>query len=68
MNTIIDAGSELLIDRSTVQDPFLRLIVVALGQAVVDGSPWVAINKQDLGRAYAPNIAPAKRSKSERHQ
>jgi len=68
MNTIIDVGSELLIDRSTVKDPFLRLMVAALGQTLVDGSAWVSINKQDLGRAYAQNISPVKRSKSERHQ
>ena len=52
MNTIIDAGSELLIDRSTVTDPFVRLIVSALGKSVVEGSAWVSISKQDLGRAH----------------
>jgi hypothetical protein len=56
MNTVIDTGSELLIDRSTLNDPFLRLIVAALGRSFVEGSPWVTVNKQDLGRAYPPTI------------
>jgi hypothetical protein len=58
MNTVIDTGSELLIDRSTLRDPFLRLIVAALGQSFVDGSAWVSVKKQDLGRAYnqAPQV------------
>jgi hypothetical protein len=57
MNTIIDTGSELLIDRSTLDDPFLRLIVAALGRSFVKDSPWVTVNKQDLGRAYPPGNA-----------
>jgi hypothetical protein len=65
MTTIIDVGSELLIDRSTVTDPFTRLIVAALGQTVVEGSPWVAIDKQDLGRAYSGNAPQLGRSGSE---
>jgi hypothetical protein len=68
MNTIIDAGSELLIDRSTLKDPFLRLIADALGQTMVDGSAWVAVNKEDLGRAYQQNASPGARSKAARRQ
>jgi hypothetical protein len=57
MDTVIDLGSELLIDRSALIDPFLRLIADALGIPVVDGSAWVAVAKQDLGRAYILKMA-----------
>lgn len=67
MNTIIDAGSELLIDGSTVEDPFLRLIVAELGRTLLDGSAWVAVNKEDLGRAYQQNASPDARSKVARY-
>jgi hypothetical protein len=50
METILDLGTELLVDRSQLQDPFLRLIVAALGKTICNGSAWVAIDKQDLGR------------------
>jgi hypothetical protein len=46
MNTIIDLGSEMLIDRSQVHNPYLRLLLAALGQEIVRGSPWVAVNKE----------------------
>ena len=46
MKTIIDLGSELLIDRSTVRDPYLRLLLTAIGEQLVRGSPWVAVSKQ----------------------
>jgi hypothetical protein len=46
MNTIIDLGSEMLIDRSRVHNPYLRLLLAALGQEIVRGSPWVAVNKE----------------------
>jgi len=55
MDTVIDLGSELLIDRSTLNDPFVRLIADALGTPVLNGSAWVAVAKQDLGRAYTLN-------------
>jgi hypothetical protein len=45
MNPIIDLGSEVLIDRSRVRDPYMRLLLIALGQAIASGSPWVAISK-----------------------
>jgi hypothetical protein len=57
MNTVIDLGSELLIDQSTLSDPFLRLIAQALGKAFIDGSCWVIVNKQDLGRTYCGTTA-----------
>jgi hypothetical protein len=46
MNTIIDLNSELLVDRSSIPDPYLRLMLTAVGQELVRGSPWVAVNKK----------------------
>jgi hypothetical protein len=46
MNTTIDLSSELLIDRSTIRDPYLRLLLTAIGEELARGSPWVAVNKK----------------------
>lgn len=46
MDTIIDLSSEVLIDRSGIANPYLRLLVTAVGEQLVDGSPWVAIGKE----------------------
>src|SRR5258708_1751091 len=46
MNTVIDLGSELLVDGSTIRDPYLRLLTAAVGQKLAQGSPWVAVNKR----------------------
>jgi hypothetical protein len=48
MNTILDIGSELLIDRSSIRDPYLRLIADAMGRAIANGSAWVTVQKADL--------------------
>ena len=53
MNTSIDLGSEVLIDRSRVLNPYLRLLLMALGQELVKGSPWVALNKK-IASKYEP--------------
>jgi len=45
MNTMIDLSTELLIDRSRIQDPYLRLLLTAIGEELASGSPWVAVNK-----------------------
>jgi len=45
MNAIFDLGSELLVDQSTLRDPYLRLLAAAIGQRMTPGSPWLAINK-----------------------
>ena len=45
MNAVIDLGSELLLDRSTISDPYVRLLATALGQPLANGSPWVALDK-----------------------
>ena len=46
MNAIIDLGSEVLLDRSLIRDPYMRLIVALIGRNLVDGSPWVVVDKQ----------------------
>ena len=48
MKSIIDLGSEVLFDRSRVACPYLRLLVTAIGQELVRGSPWVSVNKRVL--------------------
>ena len=45
MNAIIDLSSELLIDRSKIRSPYLRLLLTAFGQELGKGSPWVAVDK-----------------------
>lgn len=46
MNAVIDLCSELLIDRSQVRSPYLRLFLTAIGQEMVKGSPWVVVSKR----------------------
>ncbi len=46
MNSVIDLGTEFLIDLSSVTDPYVRLAIHACGQSLVAGSPWIAVNKQ----------------------
>ena len=46
MNTVIDLGSEVLVDRSEMFDPYVRLLAAALGETLAEGSPWVALDKQ----------------------
>ena len=53
MTTIIDLSSELLIDRSQVRSPYLRLLLTALGQELVRGSQWVALDKR-VASQYDP--------------
>jgi hypothetical protein len=45
MSRIIDLETELLVDQSSISDPYLRLLAVAIGQRLMHGSPWLAINK-----------------------
>jgi hypothetical protein len=42
---IINLETELLIDQSTIEDPYLRLLAIAIGQKFLRGSPWLVINK-----------------------
>jgi hypothetical protein len=46
MNAIIDLSSEVLIDRSRVGNPYLRLLLTAIGQELAKGSAWVAVDKR----------------------
>jgi hypothetical protein len=46
MNGIIELSSEVLIDRSQVHNPYLQLMLIAFGQELVRGSPWIAVSKQ----------------------
>jgi hypothetical protein len=45
--SIIDLGSELLLDRTRLC-PYVRLLVTALGQELAPRSPWVSVNKRVL--------------------
>ena len=45
MNAIIDLGSELLVDRSQIRLPHLRLLADALGSPIVKGSAWLVLDK-----------------------
>jgi hypothetical protein len=57
MKPIIDLGSELLFDRSRVSSPYVRLLVTAIGQELVRGSPWVSVNKRALAvYAIGPDL------------
>jgi hypothetical protein len=46
MYAVIDLGTEVLLDRSTVTNPYVLLLASALGQTLAQGSPWVALDKQ----------------------
>jgi hypothetical protein len=46
MNIVIDLGTEVLLDRSAVTNPYVLLLTSALGQPLAQGSPWVALDKQ----------------------
>lgn len=45
MKAIIDLNSELIVDRSRICNPYLRLLLAAIGQELAKGSPWVVVNK-----------------------
>jgi len=45
MTRTIDLDSELLIDRSQVREPYVRLLLAALGHELVKGSPWILVDK-----------------------
>ena len=46
MKSVIELGSEWLLDESRIRDPYLRLLVAAVGERVVSTSPWVAVDKR----------------------
>jgi hypothetical protein len=45
MDAVIDLGSEVLVDRSKVRTPQVRLLLKAIGQPLARGSAWVAVSK-----------------------
>jgi hypothetical protein len=51
MSRTIDLGSEILVDQTTIRNPYLRLLAAAIGQRLIGGSPWLAMDKS-LVRAY----------------
>jgi hypothetical protein len=46
MNAIIDLQSEILVDRSQVRDPHLRLLLAALGCELARDSAWVVVSEE----------------------
>jgi hypothetical protein len=46
MSAMIDLGSEILVDSSTIRVPQLRLLLSAIGQPLARGSAWVAVSKR----------------------
>jgi hypothetical protein len=46
MNAMIDLGSEILVDRSKIRVPQLRLLLNAIGQPLARGSAWVAVSRR----------------------
>jgi len=61
MTAIIELDSELIIDRSGVFNPYLRLLLVAIGQNLARGSPWVAIDKR-VAAEYELRVPPIENS------
>jgi hypothetical protein len=53
MTTIIDLSSKILIDRSTVREPYVRLLLAALGHELLRGSPWIVLDKA-VASTYEP--------------
>jgi hypothetical protein len=60
---IIDLGTDVVIDRSKIRDPYTNLMVAAIGEALVQGPPWVAVDKRLASRCSFPLVpSGAKRS------
>ena len=53
MDAVIDVGRELLVDASRIRDPYLRLLTAAIGETLVRGSPWRAVDKRAAGLCRA---------------
>jgi hypothetical protein len=45
MDTIVDFGTELLVDRTRVSVPQLKLLLTAIGRPLVRGSAWISIDR-----------------------
>ncbi len=46
MNAIIDLGTELVIDRTAVRIPQVRMLLSAIGKPLARGSAWIVVQKQ----------------------
>jgi hypothetical protein len=62
MNAMINLGSEVLVDRSKILNPYLRLLLTVVGEELAEGSPWIAVDKQlvsrcGLGLLMSPQVA-----------
>lgn len=58
MDPVVDLGSELLVDESAIRDPYLRLMLAAIGERVLTTSPWVALDKRVVALWLAPCPVP----------
>lgn len=58
MKAVIDLGAELLVDVSTIRDPYLRLLAVAIGQKLARGSPWLAVDKRVAAQCCLSGTSP----------
>lgn len=56
MDSVIDLGSELLVDRTKVRNPQLRLLLTALGEALAPGSAWLVLDKRVAGVYSLPSL------------
>jgi hypothetical protein len=45
-HVVIDLGPEVVVDRSRIRDPYVRLLLAAVGEPLAAGSPWVAVDKR----------------------
>ena len=62
MYKVIDLGTELLVDQTTIRDPYLRLLAVAIGQKLIAGSPWLAIDKAVAKACHVPGACESRKS------
>jgi len=65
MPTVIDLGTELLVDRSEIVQGSLRLMLSAVGHPLVAGSPWLVVDKATAA-AYRPLLDALRRSRKGR--
>jgi hypothetical protein len=64
MKAIFDLSSELLIDRSRIRDPYLRLLLTAIGAELAKDSAWIVVDKKvaseyGLGQFMRPPLRSA---------
>lgn len=62
MNSLIDLGTELLVDMTKVGSAHLRLILSAVAEPLAKGSPWVVLNKRTVSSYPIPSVIRALQS------